>query len=53
MAEPDALYRHLVDRGFRLVGVYRWGHFNGLADSADALFVRGLQMNSTVRSRAS
>ena len=40
MAEPDAIYRHLIDRAFRLVGIYHWWYSNGLADCADALFAR-------------
>ena len=39
-AEPDALYRHLIDRGFRLVSLYIWWYTDGMAECGDALFVR-------------
>lgn len=39
MAEPDALYRHLADRGFRIIGLYDWWYDNGLPTNADALFL--------------
>lgn len=35
----DEIYRHLLDRGFRLVSIYHFEHQNGLAGWADALFV--------------
>lgn len=39
MAEPDALYRHLRDRDFRLIGIYDWAYTDdGFAGSTDALF---------------
>jgi hypothetical protein len=34
----DEVYRHLVDRGFRLVSIYHFEHQNDLAGWADALF---------------
>jgi len=39
LAEPDAIYRHLRERGFRLVTCYRMHYYEGLADAQDALFV--------------
>ena len=35
----DEIYRHLLDRGFRLVSIYHFEHQKGLAGWADALFV--------------
>lgn len=40
MAEPDALYRNLADRGFRMIGLYDWWYDGVLPANADALFLQ-------------
>jgi FkbM family methyltransferase len=36
---PDAIYRHLIDRGYRLVSFYRFFYREAMAAWSDALFV--------------